>query len=195
MKRKKFTKDTSSSKNNLLVVKFFVVLAVIIFVVAFKYQYLKFENFNIEELKKYYTYDEKVYKYIKDFVRDFLKIKGATVNVYKDSSIKKEDSNTFLYPADGQIEFSQDGGYFIVVTKTTNIIAPCSGTVISIKNKAGRFDIAIQDEKNVFYILENLDILSAQKGKMVKKGEVIGQKKPFELSEKDFIYFKRKEAM
>lgn len=30
---------------------------------------------------------------------------------------------------------------------------------------------------------------------MVKKGEVIGQKKPFELSEKDFIYFKRKEAM
>jgi len=194
VKKKKFIKDASSTKNN-FVVKLLIVLVVIIFVAAFKYQYLKFESFKFEELKKYYTYDEKVYKYVKDFVKDFLKIKNTLANVYKDSSIKKEDSNTFLYPADGQIELSQDRGYFIIVTKMTNVIAPCSGTVISIKNKAGRFDIAIQDEKKVLYILENLDILSVQKGKRVKKGEIIGQKKPFELSEKDFIYFKREEPM
>jgi len=194
VKKKKFIKDASSTKNK-FVVKLLIVLVVIIFVAAFKYQYLKFESFKFEELKKYYTYDEKVYKYVKDFVKDFLKIKNTLANVYKDSSIKKEDSNTFLYPADGQIELSQDRGYFIIVTKMTNVIAPCSGTVISIKNKAGRFDIAIQDEKKVLYILENLDILSVQKGKRVKKGEIIGQKKPFELSEKDFIYFKREEPM
>ncbi|WAM31094.1 M23 family metallopeptidase [Caldicellulosiruptor naganoensis] len=100
-----------------------------------------------------------------------------------------------MYPADGQIEISQDGEYFIVVAKATNIIAPCSGKVVSIKNKAGRFDIVIQDKKKVLYILENLDSTYIQKGKTIKKGEIIGQKRPFEISEKDFIYFKREGGM
>lgn len=195
MKRKKFINSRWNLKNALTVVKILMVLVVVIFVWALKYQYIKLESFKFEELKKYYKHDEKVYRYLKNFVKDFLRLKNTTLDIYKNNLVKKENSDSFLYPADGQIEVSEDGGYFITVAKTTKIMAPCDGKIIKISNKGGRFDILIQDEKKILYILENLDVLNIKEGKIVKKGEVIGQKKPFELSEKDFIYFKREEPM
>jgi len=191
MKKKRIKENGSET----LIIKAILVFLLLLFILAIKFRYIHIKNFSFEKTKLYFQRDEKVYSDLVKWVKDFLQ----PLSFYKPTSVdgmqKNQSSLLYIYPVDGQVQLSEDGGYFIVVKKKTNVMSPCDGKVVEITKKGETFDVLIQDDSNVLYRIENINTLNIEKGKVLKKGETIGYKLPFDLVEKDFIYFKREEKM
>lgn len=174
-------------------VKTVLVFVIILFVLALKFGYI--DIFRFEDVKKFFHYDQKIYSYLARWVEGFVDSlsfsKPGDKNILSDA----HSSSLYIYPADGQIQASDDGGYYILIEKKTDIFSPCDGKVTEIAHTGETFDIVIQYDRKVYYRVENISVLNVQVGKVLKKGEAIGYKLPFDLTGKDFIYFKREEIM
>jgi len=191
MKKKKINKKCS----RVLIIKTILVVLFLIFILAVKYQYIRIKNFPFEKVKIYFQRDEKVYSDLIKWAKDFLQPLSFSKPPNRDSLTKSLSSTSYIYPADGQIQSSDDGGIFIIVKKKTNILSPCEGKIIEVIKKGETFDIIIKQDSCIIYRLENIDVLNVQKGEVLKKGQIIGYKLPFELVGKDYIYFKREEVI
>ncbi|ADQ07600.1 conserved hypothetical protein [Caldicellulosiruptor hydrothermalis 108] len=191
MRKKRIAEKSSKAP----IIKAITVALILLFILALKFKYIHIKNFSFEKAKLYFQRDEKVYSDLVKWVEDFLQPLSFSKPASKDSLTKSLSSTSYIYPVDGQIQSSDDGGTFIIVKKKTNILSPCDGKVVEIIKKGETFDIIIQQGSRILYRLENVDVLNVQKGEVLKKGEIIGYKLPFDLVGKDFIYFKREEIM
>ncbi|WPX09565.1 M23 family metallopeptidase [Anaerocellum danielii] len=191
MNKKKMV-DKSSK---ITIIKVILVLLLLLFVLALKFKYIHIKNFSFEKAKLYFQRDEKLYADLVKWVKDFLQPLSFDKPTSMDGRQKNQSSLLYIYPVDGQVQLSEDGGYFIVVKKKTNVLSPCDGKIVEIIKKGETFDVVIQESGKVLYRIENINVLNVQKGEVLKKGEIIGYKLPFDLVEEDFIYFKREEMI
>lgn len=191
MRKKKIAEKSSKVP----IIKAILVFLILLFVLALKFKYIHIKNFPFEKAKVFFQRDEKIYSELVKWVEDFLQPLSFSNPTSKDSLLKKQSSTSYIYPADGQIQTSDDGGTFIIVKEKTNILSPCDGKVAEIIKRGETFDVVIQQGSRILYRIENINVLNVQKGEVLKKGEIIGYKLPFDLVGKDFIYFKREEIM
>ncbi|BCS81716.1 M23 family metallopeptidase [Anaerocellum diazotrophicum] len=191
MRKKKIEKKSSK----VAVMKITTVALVVFLVLSLKFEYIYIDNFSFEKAKLYFQRDEKLYSNLVKWIEDFLKPLSFSKQTRNSYMTKSLSSTSYIYPADGQIQSSDDGGTFIIVKKKTDIRSPCDGVIMETIKKGETFDIIIQQESKILYRIENIDVLNVQKGQVLKKGEIVGYKLPLNLVGKDFIYFKREEKM
>ncbi|ADQ46702.1 hypothetical protein Calkro_1856 [Caldicellulosiruptor kronotskyensis 2002] len=191
MRKKRIAEKSSKAP----IIKAVTVALILLFILALKYKYIHIENFSFEKAKLYFQRDEKVYSDLVKWVEDLLQPLSFSKSASKHNLTKSLSSTSYIYPADGQIQSSDDGGTFIIVKQKTNILSPCDGKMVEAIKKGETFDIIIQQGSRILYRVENIDVLNIQKGQVLKKGDIIGYKLPFDLVGKDFIYFKREEIM
>lgn len=189
-KKKNYWTPKNSNINKDFMLKILFSVFMILLILALKYGYIKNQYISFDLFKNYFSYDLEVYNQIENYAKSILKIKRTNQESKKISSTNVS-SATMLYPADGIIEKSNNGGYFILISKPTDIIAPCDGTIIDVRTKAKKFDLLIQDNLKRTYLIENIDTLNVKKTDKVSMGKILGQKRPFELTEKDYIYFEQ----
>lgn len=191
MRKKKIEKKSSK----VAVIKVMTVALILFLVLSLKYKYIHIKNFSFEKAKLCFQRDEKLYSDLVKWVEDLLQPLSFSKSASKHSLTKNLSYTSYIYPADGQIQSSDDGGTFIIVKKKTNILSPCDGKIVEVIKKGETFDIIIQQGNRILYRVENIDVLNIQKGQVLKKGDIIGYKLPFDLVGKGFIYFKREEIM
>ncbi|ADQ04219.1 Peptidase M23 [Caldicellulosiruptor owensensis OL] len=190
--QKKKTKETTSGA---LIIKTILVFMLILFILAIKFQYIRIKDFSFEKAKLYFHRDEKIYSDLIKWIENFLQPLIFPKSANKNSLSRSLSSDSYIYPAEGQIQSSVDGGIFIIVKKKTNILSPCEGKIEEVTKKGETFDIVIQQGNGILYRLENVDFINIQKGEILKKGQIIGYKLPFDLVGKDYVYFKKEKRM
>lgn len=177
-------------KNGSFSIKVYICFIMVAFVLMLRLTNYNIYNISFDKLKNYFLTDMTFYKSIEDFAKRFIKTYGRS-NILPKTIGQKNKSNSVLFPVDGVIEKSSDGGYFIIVTKKTDVISPCEGVVHKIDKNGHHFDITIEDNLKKQYLIENIDEIYVKANDRLKKGQIIGNKIPFELYQKDYVYFKQ----